>query len=168
MCPSVRQYVRPYVHKVFFSDFDLIWCAGRPPPHMRTSVTLTWSKVKVKVTDLPKLRKLHCSRSIFFAVLARNSKLMADGDSMGPGLQLVVWISSWESYHESSNFADCRYFTKFKWPYFGSAWCYSHVVGQASSPTCTVYVGVTLIRSKVKVKVTDHLNFRQLPITAHF
>ena len=33
---------------------------------------------------------------------------------------------------------------------------------QAGSPTRTAYVDVTLIRSKVKVKVTDHLNFRQL------
>jgi len=33
-------------------------------------------------------------------------------------------------------------------------------------PTRTVYVDVTLTRSKVKV--TDHLNFRQLPINAHF
>ena len=40
----------------------------------------------------------------------------------------------------------------------------SHVLGHA----CTVYVDVTLTRSKVKVKVTEHLNFRQLPITAHF
>jgi len=32
----------------------------------------------------------------------------------------------------------------------------------------TVYVNVTLTRSKVKVKVTEHLNFRQLAITAHF
>jgi len=42
------------------------------------------------------------------------------------------------------------------------------MVGQAASPTPTVYVGMTLIRSNVKVKVTEHLNFRQLPITAHF
>jgi len=42
------------------------------------------------------------------------------------------------------------------------------MVGHADSPIRTVYVDVTLIRSKVKVKVTDHLNFRQLPITAHF
>jgi len=40
------------------------------------------------------------------------------------------------------------------------------MVGQAGSPTRTVYVDMTLIRSKVKV--TEHLNFRQLPITAHF
>ena len=27
---------------------------------------------------------------------------------------------------------------------------------------------ILMTRSKVKVKVTEHLNFRQLPITAHF
>ena len=43
-----------------------------------------------------------------------------------------------------------------------SAWWYSHVVGHAGSPTCTVYVDLTLIRSKVKVKVTGLLNFRKL------
>ena len=42
------------------------------------------------------------------------------------------------------------------------------MLGRASSPTRSVYVDVTLTRSKVKVKVTDHLNFRQLPIAAHF
>jgi len=36
------------------------------------------------------------------------------------------------------------------------------VVGPAGSPTCTVYVDVTLTRSKVKVKVTGLLNVRQL------
>jgi len=55
---------------------------------MRTSVTSTRSKVKVEVTELPKLRKLHFSRSISSAVLAWSSKLVG-GDSMGPGLQLV-------------------------------------------------------------------------------
>ena len=44
----------------------------------------------------------------------------------------------------------------------------NHLVQRAGSPTCTVYADVTLTRSKVKVKVTDHLNFRQMPITAHF
>jgi len=37
------------------------------------------------------------------------------------------------------------------------------MVGQAASPTRTVYVDVTLTPSKVKVKVTGLLNFRQLP-----
>jgi len=36
------------------------------------------------------------------------------------------------------------------------------MVGYAGSPTRTVYVGVTLTRSKVKVNVTGLLNFRQL------
>ena len=34
------------------------------------------------------------------------------------------------------------------------------MVGHAASPTCTVYVDVTVTPSKVKV--TEHLNFRQL------
>jgi len=56
---------------------------------------------------------------------------------------------------------------KLKWPDFANAWCYSHMVAHAASPTRTVYVvDVTLTPSKVKV--TEHLNFRQLPITAHF
>jgi len=44
------------------------------------------------------------------------------------------------------------------------------MVGHAASHTRTVYVDVTLTRSTVEVKVTEHLNFhfRQLPITAHF
>jgi len=40
------------------------------------------------------------------------------------------------------------------------------MAGQAASPTRTVYVDVTLTPSKVKV--TEHLNFWQLPITEHF
>jgi len=39
--------------------------------------------------EVPKLGKLHFSRSISSAVLAWSSKLVVDGDSMGPGLQLV-------------------------------------------------------------------------------
>jgi len=56
---------------------------------MRSGVTSTRSKMKVKVTELPKLQKLHFSRSICSCVFAYNSKLMVDGDSMGPVLQLV-------------------------------------------------------------------------------
>jgi len=44
---------------------------------------------EVKVTALLQLRKLHFSTSVYSTVLARSSKLMVDGDSMGPGLQLV-------------------------------------------------------------------------------
>ena len=87
--PSVRTSVRPYVHKKFFSDFHLIWCVDRPRPHMRTSMTSTRSKVKVKVTELPKLGKVHFSRSISSAISEWSSKLMVGGHSMGPGVQLV-------------------------------------------------------------------------------
>jgi len=71
---------------------------------------------------------------------------MVDGDSMGPGLQLIRarFLNSFqESYHLSSNFAKCRYFRNFKWPYFRSASCYSYTVGHAGSPTRTVYADVT-------------------------
>ena len=86
---SVRPSVRPYVRTSTksFSDFHLIWCVGRPRPHMRTSVTSTRSKVKV--TELRNLRKVHFSRSISSTISAWSSKLMAGGHSMGPGLQLV-------------------------------------------------------------------------------
>ena len=88
---SVRPYVRPSVRTSTksFSDFHLIWCVGRPRPHMRTSVTSARSKVKVKVTELPKLRKVHFYRSISSTISAWSSKLMVGGHSMGPGLQLV-------------------------------------------------------------------------------
>ena len=77
----VHRYIRP--------QSFLIWCVGRPRPHMCTSVTSTRSKVRVKVTELPKLQKLHFSKSISSTILALSSKLMVGGDSMGPGLQLV-------------------------------------------------------------------------------
>jgi len=38
--------------------------------------------------ELPKLRKLHFSRSISSSVLTWSSKLMVGGDTMGSGLQL--------------------------------------------------------------------------------
>jgi len=54
---------------------------------MHTSVTSTRSKVKV--TELPKLRKVHFSRPISSAVFAWSSKVMVGSGSTGPGLQLV-------------------------------------------------------------------------------
>jgi len=44
----------------------------------------------------------------------------------------------------------------------------SHGYGHTGSTTRTVYVDLTLTRSKVKLKVTEHLNFPKLPVTAHF
>jgi len=87
VCPSVRTSVRTSTKSL--SDFHLIWCVGRPGPHMCTSVTSNRSKAKVKVTELPKLRKVHYSRSISSAISEWSSKLMVGGHSMGPGLQLL-------------------------------------------------------------------------------
>jgi len=50
---------------------------------------VTSTRSKVKVTELPKLRKVHFSRSISSAGFVWSSKLMVGGHSMGPGLQLV-------------------------------------------------------------------------------
>jgi len=92
---------------------------------------------------------------------------MADIDSMGPDLRLLGGqfsnfllgnVSLEFKLHGMSIFHDIQMAT-----YFGTGWCYSHVVGYSGSPTYTAYVNVTLTRSKVKVKVTGLLNFRQLP-----
>jgi len=56
---------------------------------MRTSMTSTQSKVKIKVTELLKFRKLHFSRSVSSATLVCRAKLMVDYDNMGPRLQLI-------------------------------------------------------------------------------
>jgi len=52
VCPSTKG----------FSNFDVIWCVGRPQRDMHTSMTSTRSKVKV--TEPLKFRKLHFSRSV--------------------------------------------------------------------------------------------------------
>ena len=44
--------------------------------------------------------------------------------------------------------------------HIGSAWGYSQMVVRAGSTTAIVHVDMTLTRSKVKVKVTARLNFR--------
>ena len=51
---------------------------------------------------------------------------------------------------------------KFTWPYCVTVWGYSHMVGCTGSPTRIVHVDMTLIRSKVKVRVTWLLKFRQI------
>ena len=56
-----------------------------------------------------------------------------------------------ESYHVSSNFAERRYYTNLKSPYFRSAGGYGHMAGHAGSPMCIAHTDVTLTWSKVKV-----------------
>jgi len=127
------------------------------------------SKVKFKVSELferPKIAEnctflrlspppfSHAAQNWWLAVIA--------WDRIYSLPELDFRICFQESYHESSNFAECRYFTTFKWPYLGSAWDYSQMVGSVSSSAGIVHADVTLTRSKVKVKVTGLLNFRQL------
>ena len=131
-------------------------------------VTLNWSKVKV--TEHLNFRQLPITAhfwSISSATFAWSLKLMVGSDSMGAGLQLVrARFSNFllgnrraDRDADSSNFPECRYFTKFKWPYFGTAWCYSQMVTHAGSTTGIVHADMTLTRSKVSVKVTGLLNF---------
>jgi len=91
---------------------------------------------------------------------------MVDIDSMGPDLQpvearfsnfILGKVSLQFRLHGMSIFHDIQMAT-----YFGTGWRYSHVVGYAGSPTRTVYVDMTLTRSKVKVNLTRLLNFRKL------
>jgi len=63
----------------------MVGYGGSPICIAHTDVTLTWSKVKVKVTDLLKFRKLQFSTSTS-AVSAWRWQLMGDYDSMGPSL----------------------------------------------------------------------------------
>jgi len=94
---------------------------------------------------------------------------MVDGHRMGPGLQLIgarflnfflgklsreFKLRPMSIFHEiqTAIFRYCVTLQSHGW--------------EAGSPTRTVYVDVTLTRSKVKV--TEYLNFRQVPITAHF
>jgi len=56
---------------------------------VHTCMNATWSKVKIKVTELLKLWKLHSSKSVSSAIVAWSSKLMVDYDNTGPSLQLI-------------------------------------------------------------------------------
>jgi len=102
-----------------FSDFNLIWYVGRAQPDMRTSMTSTRSKVKIKYTELLKFWKFHFSRSVSSAVLAWSSKLMVDYDSIWDLVFCSLsepdfWISFSVSYHMTSEFMECRYYRTFK------------------------------------------------------
>ena len=145
----------------------MLGLASSPTRTVYDDVTLTRSKVKVKVTDHLNFRQLPIN--VHFQVyLLRHFrvelKLTVDIDSMGRRLQLLGGqfsnfllgkVSLEFKLHGMSIFHDIQMAT-----YFGTAWCYSHVVGYAGSLTYTVYVDVTLTPSKVKVTVL--LNFRQL------
>jgi len=94
---------------------------------------------------------LRNSTSISSTIFAWSSKLMVDtvivwylDYSLS---EADFWISFQESYHTSSNFTECRYFTTFEWLYFGSARSYSQIVGHAGSSIGIVHADMTLIRS---------------------
>jgi len=117
---------------------------------MRISVTLARSKVKIKVTELPKLRKFHFSRYIS-AVLAWNSKMTVDGDNMGPGVQhfpfcddLIDWNSGVSVRTSTKSFLD-----------FDLIWC-------SGRPRPDTSTSITSTQYKFKVKVTELVMLRKL------
>jgi len=72
---------------------------------------------------------------------------MVDHDSTGPSPQLVrAPFSNFllRKLSQSSNFAECRYYTNFKWSYFHTTGDYRHMVGHAGSPVCVAHTDVTL------------------------
>jgi len=110
-----------------FSDFHLIWCVG----------TVDLDHICAPVWPRPELRSRSRSRSFQscekctflglspppFRCGAQNWWLVAIVWDLDYRLsEPNFWISIYESYHESSNFVQYQYLTKFKWPYFGSAW----------------------------------------------
>ena len=79
---------------------------------------------------------MYISTYISSATFAWSSKLMVDIDSMGPGLQLLGGqfsnfllgkVSLEFKLHGMSIFRDIQMAT-----YFGTGWCYSHMVGYAA------------------------------------
>jgi len=141
---------------------------------VHADVTLARSEVNVKVTGLLNFEKLP-KIALFLVYLLRHfalgSKLMVGYDRMGPGLQVCgARLSNFflKSYEKSSNFTKSRYYTNFKWPYFGAVRRHSHTVGHDGSTIGIVYTDVTLTRSKAKIKFTELLKLRQLSKIALF
>ena len=88
----------------------MVWHAGSPTGIVHADLTLTRSmvKVKIKVTELLKFRKLHFCRSISSAILAW--QVMTDPNSMGDSMSEPDFqIPFQESSYISSNFAECGY-----------------------------------------------------------
>jgi len=109
--------------------------AGRSTRTVYVDVTLTRSKVKVtehlNFRQLPIMAHFHVCLLCHFCVELKLTLIVWDLDySLSePDFRLPFY----ESYQESSNFAECRHFATFKWPYFCSASRYNHMVGRTGS-----------------------------------
>jgi len=128
---------------------------------MCTNMTLTQSKVKVKVTRVFEVLKTALCLGLSPFWRAQKWRfIMIIRDPVCSLSRPNFWISLSESYHVSSNFSECRYYRNFKGPYFRIAGSYGHMFGYASSAICIVHADMTLTRSKVKVM--GLLKFRRL------
>ena len=110
-CRYYTNFKCPYFRTAGVYD-HVVWHAGSPICIGHTDMTLTWSKVKVKVTEFLKFWKLHSVTSTSSAILAWHSQLMGDYDSMGLVYSFSepdFWISPPLGSHVTSKFAKCWY-----------------------------------------------------------
>jgi len=140
--------------------------ASSPTRTVYVNMTLTRSKVKVKVTNHLNFWQLPINAQVY---LLRHLRVELKAD--GWYRQYGTWSTACRrpifdfrsrkgiTTIQTSRNVDISRHSNDHIAYFGTGWCHSHMVGYAGP---TVYVDVTLTRSKVKVKVTGFLNFRQL------
>ena len=108
-CRHFAKFKWPYFHTACGYS-HMLGHGGSSVCIVHVDMTLTQSKVNIKVTGLLKFHKLHFSMSISSAILACSLKLIVGIDSMGPCLQLV-WARFLNfllgKLSRSSNFTEC-------------------------------------------------------------
>ena len=127
---------------------------GSPTRTVYVDMTLTRSKVKLKVTGLLNFRQL--AKPCMLAAM-----------TAAPLLGFLVEFPSRKDITRVQNSPNVH-ISRNSNGHISVLRDATVTFGHAGSPTRTVYVDMTLTRSMMKVKVTEYLNFRQLPITAHF
>jgi len=69
---------------------------------------------------------------------------MIEQDLVYSLLESDFQISFSDSYDVSSNFAECRYYTDFRWPYFHNASGYGHMVEHGGILICIAHADMTV------------------------
>jgi len=103
---------------------------------------------------------LHLSSPPFWCGAQNWRLIMIVWDQLYSMSEPSFWISFSESYHVTSNFAECQYLHEFQRVIFPYCLRLESHGRFADSPICVVHADVTLTPSKVKV--TGLLNFQKL------
>ena len=149
---SVLPHVRPSIHKKYFRFRSNLVLVGLDQICGPVWLQLD-PRLKIKVTELLKFRKLHFSRSLSSSILVWSSKLMVDCDSMGPSLYLSepdFLISSQKAITWLHTLWNIN-ITGLSEGHISILVEASHMVGCAGSPLCIVHADMTFSQSKVKV-----------------